>query len=190
MKKIFLALSLLLISANVSAQEKVTYMDEVKALGAVAGQGLACGSPKYETFEMLARTILVTKAPSDKVQADAMYTYNEAKANAYFSKQIDGFYECADISRRFDEQDIFNMTLYADGTIQMPNGQIFSPRVPYDASLVYKKDDKQRDTAQKIYSSGGNEKVDVTIKGAETPAENAAVISSPPLESSVRRISR
>lgn len=67
------------------------YMEEVKALGAISGQGLACGSTKYDTFELLARAILLTKSPSDKLQNDAIYAYSEAKANAYMSKEMDGF---------------------------------------------------------------------------------------------------
>ena len=50
---------------------QVTYMDEVKALGAVAGQGLACGSTRIDTFEMIARVILITKARSDAERKDS-----------------------------------------------------------------------------------------------------------------------
>ena len=48
-----------------NAQAQMPYIEEVRALGAIAGQGLACGSSKYDTFEMLARAILLTKSPSD-----------------------------------------------------------------------------------------------------------------------------
>ena len=37
----------------------MSYIDEVKALGAVAGQGLACGASRYDTYELLARAILI-----------------------------------------------------------------------------------------------------------------------------------
>ena len=57
-----------------SAQAQMPYLDEVKALGAVAGQGMACGASKYDTFELLARAILISKAPSDKMQSEAVYT--------------------------------------------------------------------------------------------------------------------
>ena len=33
----------------------------------------------------------------------------------------------------------------------MPDGQIFTPRNPYDATLVYNKADDGRDVAQEIY---------------------------------------
>ena len=88
-----------------------------------------------------------------------MYAYNEEKANAYISKQMDGMYNCAEINRRFDNQEIFNATLYADGTIKMPDGKIITPRQPYDASVIYKKDDEQKIRAQAIYDKGDNVKV-------------------------------
>ena len=91
MKKCFAwALSASLCGGVAPAKAEMAYLDEVRALGAVAGQGLACGAAKYDTFEMLAMAILISKAPSDNLQAQAMYAYNEEKANAYLSKQYDG----------------------------------------------------------------------------------------------------
>ena len=160
LRKLALILTFCIIfTANSYAQ--MPYIDEVRALGAVAGQGLACGAAKYNTFEMLARAILISKAPTDDMQAKGMYAYNEEKANAYFSKQMDGFYECELINRRFNAQDIFKATLYADGTIKMPDGNIVTPRKPYDASLIYDKKNNESTKAQAIYS--GNK--------AETPKD-------------------
>lgn len=153
MKKIVLAVLVLLLNAA-TARSAEPYLEEVKALGIVSGQGLACGASKFDTFEMLARAILITKASSDRQQAEGMRVYNEAKADAYISKQMDGFFECAQINRRFDNQLIFRATLYADGTIKMPDGQIFTPRNPYDATLVYKKGDNGRSEAERIYKNG------------------------------------
>lgn len=159
---------------SVSAQAQMPYMDEVKALGAVAGQGLACGSAKYDTFELLARAILVTKAPTDKLQSEAVYTYNEAKANAFISKQMDGFFECDAINRRFDRQEIFKATLYRDGSIKMPDGNIITPRKPYDATLVYNKDIEV--DAEAIYQDGGKQDVgEIRIKTAGNPSEVKAI---------------
>ena len=124
MKKVALISGLLLLNAGLAFSAE-PYIEEVKALGIVSGQGLACGASKFDTFEMLARSILITKASSDRQQAEGMRVYNEAKADAYISKQMDGFYECEQINRRFDNQLIFRATLYADGTIKMPDGNIF-----------------------------------------------------------------
>ena len=152
MKKGIALLSFLGILMSGEAQaQAVSYTDEVKALGAVAGQGLACGSTKYDTFEMLARAIMITKAASNSIQEQAMYRYNEEKANAYVSKQFDGFYDCERINQRFDSQEIFQATLYRDGTIKMPDGKILTPRQPYDVTLLYSKDKKEKIEAQAIY---------------------------------------
>ena len=159
MKRFFLGLGLGTILLPTIALAQMSYLDEVRALGAVSGQGLACGASKYDSFELLARAILISKAPSDSFQAQGMYAYNEEKANAYISKQMDGMYNCAEINRRFDNQEIFNATLYADGTIKMPDGKIITPRQPYDASVIYKKDDEQKTRAQAIYDKGDNVKV-------------------------------
>ena len=157
----FLLVLLIFFSAvcSVRAEETVSYMDEVKALGAVSGQGLACGSSRYDTFEMIARVILITKARSNTEQAAGMRAYSNEKANAFVSKQLDGFYECGQIVRQFDNQDIFSVKIYADGTIQMPNGAMYTPRAPYDVMAVYKTDEKQKVKAQKIYEKGGKRRI-------------------------------
>ena len=114
---------------------------------------MACGASKFQTFEMLARAILITKAPNNKAQASAMYAYNNAKSRRLFCQTVGRFYGCDDINRRFDSQPIYEATLYADGSIKMPDGKLFTPRRPYDATLLYK-DRNDRTTAQKIYDRG------------------------------------
>ena len=161
MKKYIMFLFAIFISPSSFAQ--MPYIEEVKALGAIAGQGLACGSTKYGTFEMLSRAILLSKSPTDKLQSDAVYTYSEAKANSYMSKEMDGFHECASINKRFDAQDIFKIVLYADGTLKMPDGKIVTPRRPYDATMIYKKNDKIRENAKAIYGGGESKILKVNI---------------------------
>lgn len=171
------------------------YIDEVKTLGYIAGQGMACGASKFQTFEMLARAILITKAPSNKMQAKAMYAYNNAKADGYFAKQADGFFECDDINRRFDDQPIYQATLYADGSIKMPDGKIFTPRQPYDATLLYQ-DRNDRMNAQKIYDRGKKVKVGkITVENdssaAGTSAEATGYSQPPaPAEAAIGHIRR
>lgn len=156
------------------ANAQMAYTEEVKALGAVAGQALACNSPKYDTFELLARAIMISKAPTDKMQADGMYAYNDAKANAYISKQMDGFFECDRFNNVFSRQEIFKATLYRDGTIKMPDGKIITPRKPYDASFVYNKEAEIN--AEAIYSSGGDEDVgEIRIKTDGSSEEIKAI---------------
>ena len=183
MKK-FLPLFVLSMMIN-SAQAQMPYMEEVRALGAIAGQGLACGSAKYDTFELLARAILLTKSPSDKLQNDAIYAYSEEKASAYMSKEMDGFYECGEINRRFDRQDIFKMVLYGDGTIKMPDGQILTPRQPYDATAIYK-NNKDREAAKAIYNGQEAKIIKVDVRDDTIARANGAT----PPPAAVKRISR
>lgn len=168
-----------------SANAQMPYIEEVRALGAIAGQGLACGSSKYDTFEMLARAILLTKSPSDKLQNDAIYAYSEEKANAYISKELDGFFECAEINRRFDRQEIFKAVLYADGTIKMPDGQILTPRKPYDARYIYK-NNKDRETAKAIYNGSKATITEVRVQDDAIAQANGAELAPP----TIGRISR
>lgn len=172
MKKYLAFLTSLLISGSALAQ--MPYIEEVRALGAIAGQGLACGSTKYDTFELLARAILLTKSPTDKLQKDAIYAYSEEKANTYMSKEIDGFYECPSIVRRFDNQEIFKAVLYADGTIKMPDGQILTPRQPYDASMIYKKKENSLKEAKAIYNGKEAKILKVNVRDDAIAANNSA----------------
>lgn len=149
MKKIYLLSFCSLLATPALAQ--MPYIEEVKALGSVSGQGMACGASKFDTYEMLARAIMLTKAPSPQTLNEAVYQYSESKANAYISKQMDGFYQCPAINERFDAQDIFKITLYADGTLKMPDGKIISPITAYDANQIYKADRNIQIKAKAIY---------------------------------------
>lgn len=159
MKILFLAAAFLIVNTSyVSAQKgsepapKVSYIEEVQSLGAVSGQGLACNASKYHTFELLARAILISKAPSDFVQAQGMQAYNDFKANAFISKMRDGMVDCSEIAAAFDSQPIFKSVLYGDGTLKMPDGKIITPRHTYDATLVYKKDLQARQKYIEMYN--------------------------------------
>ena len=141
-----------------AAGAQMPYLEEMKALGAVAGQGLACGASKYDQFEMLARAIMLTKAPNNAMLQKGVYAYTEAKADTYLSKQMDAGFLCGETVQRFDSQDIFNITLYEDGTLKMPDGQIITPRMPYDASKIYRRDEKLTANLKAIYE-GSTDKV-------------------------------
>ena len=163
-------LAVLIWATPVLAQ--MSYEDEARALGAVAGQGLACGSAKYDTFELLARAIILTKSPSDSLQDKALKVFTEEKADVFVSKQLDNFADCARIVDRFDAQDIFKATLYADGTIKMPDGQILTPRTPYDATQIYDKNSNVRQRANAIYSKDTSRIKKVDFKDASLKAGN------------------
>ena len=150
MKKIWFLLFFL---TTTPALAQMPYMEEAKALGIIAGQGLACEASKYKTFELLARAIILTKSPSDIQQNAALKAYLEKKADVFVSKQLDNFADCANIAQRFDNQQIFQATLYTDGTLKMPDGQILTPRKPYDASAIYDFKAQDLQHANAIYNN-------------------------------------
>jgi hypothetical protein len=155
MNKILIrTLAVLLIALPAFAQQQqVSYVEEMQFLGAVSGLGLGCNAAKYQTYELLARAILITKAKSDSEQAEGMKAYNDYKASAFISNVNATSQECARINDRFNQQKIFKATLYGDGTIKMPDGQILKPRHPYDATQVYKKDPQVRAKYIKLYNA-------------------------------------
>ena len=170
MRKFEIVLAVLLWGTPVCAQ--MAYEDEARALGAVAGQGLACGSAKYDTFELLARAVLLTKSPSDELMEKGLKIFTEEKADVFISKQLDNFADCPNIVSRFDAQEIFKATLYGDGTIKMPDGQILTPRNPYDASMIYDKNSNVRQRATSIYRKDTSNIKKVEFKDASIEAGN------------------
>ena len=64
MNKFIFLLSLFMFLSKESLAQ-ISYLEEMEELGTIAGQGLACGSRKHDSFEMYARALMLTKAPSD-----------------------------------------------------------------------------------------------------------------------------
>ncbi len=145
-----------LIFAQKAKAQQVSYIEEAKTLGIVAGQGLACNSSRYDQFEMLARAIILTKAPSVQALQDGLYAYNSAKADIFLAKRKDGGYLCGEILRMFDNQDIYNITLYEDGTLKMPDGQIITPKTPYDATKIYAVNSNLQQNVNDVYQNSVN----------------------------------
>ena len=135
----------------VQAAEQPTYLEEAKALGSVAGQGLACRAKKYHKFELLARAIVVSKAKSDKMQEDGLRTFNEAKAGAFMEVFGENFSDCDEIVYAFNRKKIFEATLYRNGKIKMPDGTLVVPRKAYDVSKLYKRDPQVFARAEETY---------------------------------------
>lgn len=84
--------------------------------------------------------------------------------------------------------------MYADGIIKMPDGQILTPRQPYDATMIYKKNDKVRENAKAIYNGAEAQIVKVDVKDS-TVADSKAMrvqvpVSRPAAQPQSRKISR
>lgn len=69
--------------------------------------------------------------------------------------------------------------MYADGTIKMPDGQILTPRQPYDATMIYKKNDKVRENAKAIYNGAEAQIVKVDVKDSTVADSKAMRVQNP-----------
>lgn len=161
MKKLCFSVILVALLPVVSnaADKKMTYQEEMYLLGAVSGQGLACKSKKYHQFELLARALIVGKAPNGTVQKEGINSYNTGKAEAFMEMEESGFANCAETKEAFEKQPIFQSVLYSDGRIKMYDGTIIKPRKAYDASKLYQKDREafiKADRAYKKYVAEAN----------------------------------
>ncbi|MBR1601561.1 MAG: hypothetical protein IJ677_08300 [Alphaproteobacteria bacterium] len=131
---------LVLVSSLANAAERISYTEEMYALGTVCGQGLACKSPKYHQFELLARALVVSKAANDQMQQEGMQSYNAGKVDAFMGMEASNFADCDMVREEFDKQKIFQSVLYSDGRIKLYDGTMITPRRPYEASKLYTKD--------------------------------------------------
>ena len=139
MKKYFIYALTLSCFFSFNANAQISFTEEAKALGALSGLGLYCESAKHETFEMLAFAVLKAKAPSAKSEKAALKIYSESKAETYIMKKRGRMDSCSEVLNRFDNQEIFNSTLYRDGTIKMSDGKTYTPKIKYDVNEVLMK---------------------------------------------------
>lgn len=152
MKKIYLSAFCMFFASTVyGSNTNPTYLEEMYTLGTVSGQGLACKSKKYHQFELLARAIVVGKAPNKELQEQGMARYNTGKADAFMAVEDIGFADCAETLQAFDNQPIFKSVLYSDGRVKLADGTIIKPRKSYDASKLYTKDREAFIKADRAY---------------------------------------
>ncbi len=140
MKKLILLTLVMFGFCEFATAKPLTYLDEVRMLGTVSGQGLACRARKYQQYELLARAVLITKAKNDALQEQAMRVYNEAKIDEFGEIYLNQYADCDKIVHNFNRQKIFKSVLYADGRIKLYDGTLLKPRKLYNASSVYKSD--------------------------------------------------
>lgn len=139
MKKTFICILAIASIFSFNAKAQISFTEEAKALGALSGLGLYCESAKHGTFEMLSYAIIKAKAPSTESENAALKIYAESKAETYIMKKRGQLDSCSEVLDRFDNQDIFNSTLYRDGTIKMPDGNTYTPKIKYDVNQVLMK---------------------------------------------------
>lgn len=146
---VILTLIMLLVKPAIAVED---YLDNIKTFGYISGEGLACGATRYQSYEMIARAYLVSAARSDNEQAEGMYQYNLAKAQAYMNKKRNGLFDCAEVNQRFDNQKIFETKLSKNGKIKFPDGKVITPRQEYDVTLVYNRNEDERGKMEAFYN--------------------------------------
>jgi hypothetical protein len=150
MKYIFASMLLILLNISIATAD---YIEDVKNLGLISGEGVACGAKRYPAYEMVARSYLISAAKSDEEQNKGMYAYNEAKALSYMRIRRSGNWGCDEIKAKFDKQEIFKTKLYKNGTLKMPDGKVIKPRVAYDATKVYDRNSNEREYLDAHYDN-------------------------------------
>lgn len=160
MRKILAIALLCMVYSSADAATKISYNEEMFALGTISGQGLACKSQKYHKFEMLARAIVVGKAKNAAERKSGMQSYNEGKATSFMAIEGANFADCEQTRAAFDKQKIFDSTLYSDGRVKLYDGTMITPYKKYDASKLYVKDREafiKADAAYKKYLAEAQE---------------------------------
>ena len=128
------------------------YIEDVKTLGYISGEGLACGAARYPSYELVARAYMVSSAKSDKEQAEGMYAYNAAKARAFMNKRREGLFGCEETNKNFNKQKIFSVKLHKNGVIEMPDGKVIRPRQKYNPELLYDRNENERERLNAYYN--------------------------------------
>ncbi|MBR4927267.1 MAG: hypothetical protein IKY98_02960 [Alphaproteobacteria bacterium] len=132
MKKIFLAIvfGLVIEAGHVQANSRtINGITENEQLGMMAGLALACNAGgKLDDYELIASRILSNTAQTDADERKANRVYAEAKFKAYREHKTSPNATCGEVLDTFNHLPIFKSTVYADGTVKMPDGRILKPR--------------------------------------------------------------
>ncbi len=126
MKKSIMILGLnLALLTFASSSEAVLPKSEAELMGAMAGGAWACGAiDDMKTFELISGNILLNKATTKEEQVKALESYSLAKLTAYRKQQRYPNISCQDFLRDFRKMEIFNSTVYSDGSVKLYDGTI------------------------------------------------------------------
>ena len=105
---------------------------ETEQLGLSAGVALACGVDRdqLKNYEMIASRLIVNPLKTDVAEKEALNAYAKAKLKAFKEQKQRNLIPCADVLKRFENQEIFKAVVYRDGTVKMPNGKVIKPERP------------------------------------------------------------
>ena len=74
--------------------------------------------------------LLTFLTETDVAEKEALNTYAKAKLKAFKEQKQRNLIPCADVLKRFENQEIFKAVVYRDGTVKMPNGKVIKPERP------------------------------------------------------------
>ncbi len=119
-----LGLNFVLLLAASSA-EAVLPKSEAEMMGAMAGGAWACGAiDDMKTFELISGNILLNKATTKEEQIKTIEAYSLAKITAYRKQKRYPNISCQDFLRDFRKMEIFNSTVYSDGSVKLYDGTV------------------------------------------------------------------
>jgi len=135
-----LGLNLIMLMTAGTAQA-VLPKSEAEIMGAMAGGAWACGAiDDMKTFELISGNILLNKAATKDEQIKAIEAYSLAKITAYRKQKRYPNISCQDFLRDFRKMEIFNSTVYSDGSVKLYDGTMLkSNRGNPDVSVTVNK---------------------------------------------------
>lgn len=124
MRTILVVLMLSLIPFNAFAKK----IDDAEQMGHFAGIMLACkaGPLLYQYEEIMSRFFSNTSNTPDGEKAK-LRMYVQSKKDTYLLYRKRKF-DCAEAINEFSKMKIFQMTLYSDGSLRLPDGSFLYPR--------------------------------------------------------------
>lgn len=132
MKKIIgvvFAVSFLSVTTAWAASRTLNGINENQQLGMMAGLALACNAGgRLDDYELIASRIIANSAPTDLAEQKAVREYAEAKFKAFKEQKETPQATCGEILDAFSKLPIFKSVVYADGTVQTPDGHTLKPR--------------------------------------------------------------
>jgi len=125
----FILLGLLFIQPALA--QNIKKMSDAEQLGMTAGLALACGADKkLEDFELIASRLLANQAATDELERKQAQEYIEAKWDTMQRQKKGNPSDCREILESFESLPIFNSTVYADGSVKLPDGSWSKPLRP------------------------------------------------------------
>lgn len=192
MKKMSISLiACLLFSFQAAAQNDRTLqgITENQQLGMMAGLALACDAGgKLDDYELIASRIIANQAQTDADERKAVREYAEYKFGTFKEQKENPQASCGEVLDTFSHLPIFKATVYADGSVKMPDGRLLKPREGSKLPMLkVKKKQAQNAEMKKAAAKSAKSKT----KASKTQTKASAkqnVQKTPAPRTSVRKI--